>query len=306
MSAGERSDTGFHAGERAVQEQAGVGAMADRVGHSIHAEMPLVARDFLARQPMVIIGHADAGGSLWASGLVGEPGFVRASDGKTVVFNARPSAGSLLREVWRDGTEVGMLAIELSSRRRMRFNGRLAWGTDGMMTVAVRQAYANCPKYIQAREWEHASGAAPAAQSHWGERLTEAQREWVTRADTFFIATAHPEAGADASHRGGMPGFVRVIDDKTLGFPDYTGNNMFNTLGNLAVNPQASLLFVDFASGDTLQMTGEARIIWDADQVAAFAGAQRLVEFKVTEALQTSQAFPLRWRFLEASPFNPQ
>lgn len=303
MSADYRSDMGFHGGERAVQAQAGVRAMADRVGHSVHAEMPPAAQDFLARQPMVVIGHADAGGRLWASALTGEPGFARALDGKTVVLSAQPPAGGSLREVWVDGTEVGLLAIELSSRRRMRVNGRLTTGHDGGMRVAVRQAYANCPKYIQARTWGYAPDAP---QPRRGARLTEAQRGWIARADTFFIATAHPEAGADASHRGGAPGFVWVADDATLRFPDYAGNNMFNTLGNLEVNPRAGLLCVDFTSGDTLQITGAARVLWGADQAAAFAGAQRVVEFKITEVLQTTQALPLRWRFLEASPFNPR
>jgi predicted pyridoxine 5'-phosphate oxidase superfamily flavin-nucleotide-binding protein len=304
-NAGYRSDTGFHPGERAVQEQAGVRAMADRVGPSVHSEMPAAARDFMARQPMVVIGHADATGRLWASALTGEPGFASALDHATVALNALPPAGGPLREVWSEGTEVGLLAIELSTRRRMRVNGRLVKGHDGGVTVAVRQAYANCPKYIQAREWGYAPDTPPTVQPRRGVRLTEVQREWIAHADTFFIATAHPEAGADASHRGGASGFVRVMDGTTLRFPDYSGNNMFNTLGNLAVNSKAGLLFLDFGSGDTLQITGEARVLWDADQAAEFAGAQRVVEFKVTEVLQTPQALPLRWRFLEASPFNP-
>ena len=69
---------------------------------------------------------------------------------------------------------------------------------------------------------------------------------------------------------------------KTLQFPDYAGNNMFNTLGNLAIDPHAGLLFVDFELGDTLQITGEARVLWDDESRAAFAGAERVVEMRVT------------------------
>ncbi len=287
---------GFHAGELAVQDQAGVRAMADRVGPSIHTEMPSAAQEFIARQPVVIVGFTDLQGRIWASALTGELGFAHALNGQTVALDAEPSPGDPLKEVWRDGTEVGLLAIELASRRRMRVNGRLARGADGGMTIAVRQAYANCPKYIQAREWKSAPQMPSAGQPNVGERLTEAQQEWIAQADTFFIATAHPQAGTDASHRGGAPGFVKVIDEVTLTFPDYAGNNLFNTLGNLAVNPHAGLLFLDFNTGDTLQVTGEARILW---------GENRVVEFQITQVIHTAQTIPLRWRFLEASPFNP-
>jgi len=137
-------------------------------------------------------------------------------------------------------------------------------------------------------------------------QLSPSQQEAIARSDTFFLATAHPVAGADASHRGGMPGFVRVLGPTQLVWPDYSGNSMFQSLGNLAVNPRAGILFMDFAAGSTLQLTGEARVIWDAERIAAFPGAQRLVEFAVANAVETSSAFDIRWRLLEYSPVNPR
>nr|HRD10520.1 pyridoxamine 5'-phosphate oxidase family protein [Mycobacterium sp.] len=85
----------------------------------------------------------------------------------------------------------------------------------------------------------------------------------IESADTFFLGTTHPEAGNDASHRGGPAGFVRVTDER-LWWPDYPGNNMFNSFGNLAVDPTAALLFVDFRTGDTLQLSGTATVDWAA------------------------------------------
>ncbi|HLL38662.1 MAG TPA: pyridoxamine 5'-phosphate oxidase family protein [Rubrobacteraceae bacterium] len=114
-----------------------------------------------------------------------------------------------------------------------------------------------------------------------------------------------PEGGADASHRGGNPGFVRFLGENVLEFPDYSGNTMFNTLGNVAINPSAGLLFLDFEGGGTLQLTGEARIVWDPGRAARFAGAERVVEFRYREAVVTRGAVPLRWRFEGYSPFNP-
>ncbi len=138
-----------------------------------------------------------------------------------------------------------------------------------------------------------------------GYKKAAEQRDLVACADTFFIATAHPERGADASHRGGAPGFVRVEGGRRLVWPDYSGNAMFNTLGNLAVDPRAGLLFVNFENGDTLQVSGRAGIIWDEGRAAEFAGAERVVEFDVEEVVDTRGALPLRWRLEEYSPFNP-
>jgi hypothetical protein len=85
----------------------------------------------------------------------------------------------------------------------------------------------------------------------------------IRAADTFFLGTTNPERGSDASHRGGAPGFVRVGGGR-LWWPDYPGNNLFNSFGNLAVDPEAALLFFDFDSGRTLQLSGLAEIDWDA------------------------------------------
>jgi hypothetical protein len=95
------------------------------------------------------------------------------------------------------------------------------------------------------------------------------------------------------------------VGENALEFPDYSGNTMFNTLGNIAVNPRAGLLFLDFEGGGTLQLTGEAQIVWDAERAARLAGAERVVESRVQEALETRGAVPLRWRFKGYSPFNP-
>jgi uncharacterized protein len=201
---------------------------------------------------------------------------------------------------------VGMIAIEFATRRRMRLNGRAQVGADGAITIRAQQVYSNCPKYIQSRRWRGRppeSDATPVVQRQ--SVLAEDQQRWIREADTFFIASHHPEGGADASHRGGLPGFVRVLNDHRLVWPDYAGNTMFQSLGNIAVNPQAGLLFIDFERGQTLQLTGRARILWDPERIAEFAGAERLVEFDVDEAAEIAGAHSLEWRFLDYSRENP-
>lgn len=299
----------FHEGEREIQRQAGVEAMAKRVGNGIHDAMPPAAQEFLHQQPFAVIGSRDTTGNVWASLLMGEPGFLRALDARTVQIKRMPLPSDPLYATLyaqASGVSVGLLAIELATRRRMRVNGVATVGADGIR-LRVEQTHANCPKYIQARTLTIEPTASPSeATVQQSERLTEAQRQWIAQADTFFIASTHPQYGTDASHRGGNPGFIHLTDETTLLFPDYAGNMMFNTLGNLAVNSHAGLLFVDFETGDMLQLTGTTDILWDAETIAAFPGAQRVVRFQVTAVRATSSAVPLRWRLVSRSPFNPK
>ena len=295
----------FHAGEREVQARAGVREMAERVGRGIHPELWPAAEAFLAQQRLVVLGAADGAGAVWATALAGPPGFVLPIDEHTVHVAAAPGPDDPLAGL-RDGDPVGLLAIDVGTRRRVRVNGRVERPAPGWLVVHVRQAYGNCPKYIQMRDVEAlpSAGATVPGVHRYGE-LTEAQRAWIAAADTFFIATLHPEGGADASHRGGSPGFVRVEDGRRLAFPDYAGNTMFNTLGNLAADGRAGLLFVDWETGATLQLTGRAEIDWSPQAAAQLTGAERVVRFEVAAVVETQGALPLRGRLVEPSPFNP-
>src|SRR5262249_47612767 len=138
-----------------------------------------------------------------------------------------------------------------------------------------------------------------------GNQLNDDQQHWIVGADTFFIATAHPESGADASHRGGHPGFIHVESANRLIIPDYSGNKMFNTLGNIAVNPAAGLVFPDFERGRVLQLSGRARIVWDFDN-EEFPGAQRLLEFDVDKVIELDDPALKGYVFQGYSPFNPK
>src|SRR5262249_17942352 len=134
-----------------------------------------------------------------------------------------------------------------------------------------------------------------------GTALTCEQQAVIEQADTFFIASVHDGTGADASHRGGQPGFVRVLDPRTLRVPDYAGNNMFQTLGNIAADPRVGLLFVDFDTGMTLQLTGRARILWHREEFADLTGAERALDLQIDAVVEIAAHGPLGWRFLEYS-----
>lgn len=293
----------YHPGETAVQRRAGLLA-GDRGSSHVGAEIPDVAADFLAQQRLVAIGAADDEGSVWASALVGPPGFIAAPDARTVVADRAPRGPDPLTGVFDTERELGMVAIEPATRKRMRVNGTARRVGDGLL-IRTDQVYANCPKYIQTRSPEGTfAGTAPGRASR-GVALTDAQRAWIARADTFFVATAAAGKGTDASHRGGNPGFVSVTDDHTLTWPDYFGNSMYMTLGNLELDPRCGLLFLDWEHGHALHLSGRARTDWDERRAAAVPGAQRLVDFAIERVVAIEHAFPMRWSFEKYSKFNP-
>lgn len=296
----------YHPGELVVQARAGVLEEAMRLGKGIHLTISPAAQDFLQYQQMVVVATVEASGRVWASLLTGKPGFMQVVEEQIVRLNAAPVSGDPLSENLLMADEIGILVIDLANRRRLRLNGKAELLPNGGIYVHTRQVYFNCPKYIQARHLDADVTKLNAAHKiRRAKTLTCSQQHWIAQTDTFFIASFHPESGADASHRGGYPGFVRLLNASKLVFPDYSGNNMFNTLGNISMNPHVGLLFIDFESGSTLQLTGKASVIWDAERVAQFSGAERLVEFQLNQALEITDATPLRWRFVEYSPFNP-
>ncbi len=293
----------YHPGESVTQARAGQLEHARRSARAIRSEMPDRAREFLAAQTMLVVGAADRRGRIWASLITGEPGFVHAPEPSVVVVAARPVPGDPLGEVLAGPAGVGMIAVEAARRRRMRMNGTAVPEGPGLR-VRLDQVYSNCPKYIQRREPYAGPARAPGAPVH-GSELTGLQQGLLRRTDTFFVATADAEGNADASHRGGDRGFLEVLSPTRLRWPDYAGNAMFNTLGNIGVNPAVGLLVPDWSTGATLQLTGTAWVDWDAGHAAAVPGAERLVDFVVTEVVEIRDATTHRWTAPEFSRFNP-
>jgi uncharacterized protein len=301
----------FHFGELAIQARMGVQAQMDKQGRRFIREfLPEQHRQFFAQLPYVIVGTVDTSGNPWASILVGHPGFLSAPDDRTLQVTAQPLFGDPLRANLAEGIDIGFLGIELPTRRRNRMNGVVtSIGSDGF-EVQVQQCFGNCPQYIQARQSAlNPFNASDPQPIHQIDHLGEAEQAMVATADTFFIATAYQAksagmaSGVDVSHRGGKPGFVRIDDDHTLTIPDFSGNNHFNTFGNLELNPHAGLLFIDFQQGDLLYLTGTAAVIWEGDEICHYAGAERLFRFHLKQSYRVEGSLPLRWSAPEFSPF---
>lgn len=309
----------WHAGERYLQTQVGVDARMAVLGPKVvRSAMPDQHRMFFAQLPALMIGAVDDDGEVWAGVLEGEPGFAVSPEPNRLRVQAMPDAADPLRGGLGIGHSIGLLGIELQTRRRNRMNGRISSMHETGFDVAVAQSFGNCPQYIQTRDFHFSrppgtsgtfglSGMPGMAGAMAATRLThldDAARLLIRQADTFFVASYAdtPQGRAvDVSHRGGRAGFVRV-DDDVLTIPDFSGNRFFNTLGNFVANPRAGLVFIDFEHGDLLQITGQAQVILDSPEIALFQGAERLWRVHVSQMVRRPDALALRWRFGEYAP----
>lgn len=293
----EQAPSPWHAGEVAMQRAVGMAGRMEAVGRKVVRDhMPDQHREFFAQLPFVVLGAVDAAGDAWASLRAGRPGFMHAPHPRRLHVALEPRPSDPAEHGLVPGGAVGLLGIELHTRRRNRMNGTLSRDGTGW-NVDVLQSFGNCPQYIRLRDYawvDEAPGAAVESAA-----LDASARALIARADSFYVAS-YVDLGpgrrqVDVSHRGGRPGFVRVDADGALTVPDFQGNMFFNTLGNFALNPRAGLVFVDFDTGGLLQMTGDAELLADTPELAAFEGAERLWRFRPRRVVRREGALPLRW-----------
>lgn len=307
-----RIDNPFHEGEIQVQQRAGEFDEGARNGRVLADSIMKGALKFVAQQAMVVLGSVDDAQNVWASVLFGQPGFVTAPDEQTVEFDLSRAGVNEHDPFWKNiqsNPQIGALFLELATRRRLRINGAVAQPTSDRLSLDVAECYPNCPKYIQRRniQFEDVEPSESVPSATDGHSLNREQTALIQASDTFFVASAHSQRGVDVSHRGGPPGFVEVVGERELRIPDFVGNSMFNTLGNLAVNPRAGLVFLDFERNRTLQLTGRAEILWDQEDAAGrTGGTRRFWAFELDHWRESQSHAGLRWEFLDYSPHNPQ
>lgn len=306
-----RTKAPFHRGEEALQASIGLRERMGEIGNKlIRDHMPEQHRELFSKLPMVFVGALDAQGQPWATVVHGPPGFVHTPDARTLRVQQPLDDQDPAREGVRDGAAIGVLGIELHTRRRNRVNGLVFDADSDGFALRVDQSFGNCPKYIHARApvSEVTRVRAPALAE--GSALSAAARRIVTASDTMFIASssagrldasalAHEAgAGVDVSHRGGPAGFVALTegaDGDALEIEDYPGNAMFNTLGNLLLFPRAGLLFVDWESGDVLQLAASATIVQRGED-------ERSLQLRVHGGWLRRGALPFAWSAPEAPP----
>jgi uncharacterized protein len=296
-----RLTTPFNTDERAAQILSGYGELS---GAPIRTEMPEQHRTFFAGLQYLFVGALDEAGGPLATVLTGPPGFVHSPDPETLVVHALPAANDPATPGIAIGSDVALLGIDLANRRRNRANGTVIATDEVGFTIHVEQSFGNCPKYIQRRNVEVTTRSPGQLEESNG--LDEAARALIVRSDTFFIASrARPgvqdAARVDVSHRGGLPGFVKIASDDRLIVPDYRGNRFFNTLGNLLGDPRATLLFIDFEQGDLLQLQGLVTIDWSRENSSGSRIVERAWHFEVRKSWCRRAAIPLKWQFIDYS-----
>ncbi|MFI5012853.1 MAG: pyridoxamine 5'-phosphate oxidase family protein [Hyphomicrobiales bacterium] len=300
----------WHEGERAAQAKLGVTARMQEVGQrALRSFMPAQHRAFFAKLPFLVVGSVDGMGRPWASLLFGRPGFATSPDPISLIVAALPDARDPLAEALIEGATLGLLGIELPTLWRNRLNGHVASVDARGFSLCVDQSFGNCAQYIHRRDYAGLPLEAVGAQLRVDrfERLDEETAALVARADTAFVASAAAPKGGrshgvDVSHRGGVAGFLKLDRDGNILLPDYRGNFFFNTLGNLLVNPRIGLTLVDFESGDLLQLTGTAEILWEGEALREHPGARRLCRITPLRGQWARGGFPLKTSLRQISP----
>ena len=283
----------FHSGELRAQQLAGGGP----AGAPIRSQMPDQHRQFFPLLPFVCVAVADADGWPLATLLHGEPGFASSPAPGQLRIAALPDPGDPAGSHFHEGADIGILGIDLGTRRRNRENGVIAQVDGAGLLVDVHQSFGNCPKYIHVRQLTSVARERGGVEAFGAELPPDAVR-LVAACETMFVAsasgsTAQAQArGLDISHRGGAAGFLR-LGGNVLTVPDYPGNRYFNTLGNLLLEPRAALVMVDFASGTMLQLQGLAEVAWDANGASNDPQAQRAWSFRIVRGWLRHAALPL-------------
>ncbi len=300
----------FHRGERAIQTRLGVRDRIDAVGKRfIRKYMPDQHRSFFEQLATLFVGSTDGEGWPWASVLAGESGFVRSPTKRALLINGQPIPGDRLAANLVVGARLGILGLEFHTRRRNRMNGTVRRLSSDEIGISVDQSFGNCPKYINTRMLvpiEDAREPGPVTETT---TLTQAACAILSQADTLFIATSRNGGGSayrhgvDVSHRGGLSGFIRILDDGSIWVPDYTGNQFYNTLGNIQEEKRAGLLAFDFKTGDFVQITGDAHIDWDVPDVIDDPRALRGIAITPRQVRHLPSAFPFEAPLDEHSPF---
>lgn len=301
----------YHPGELRIQQLAGEQRMAQNNGRIIKNRILRGAINFIEKLPMVVISSTDMEENIWTSALIGDIGFVQVENESRLIID-----GNRIRSTKEDiffqnvlhNTHVGVLFMEPATRRRYRVNGTANLHEDQLI-IEVSEAYPNCPKYIQKRTVTFPEDRETiTSKITRGFQLGVTEKEWIRRADTFFVGSSDGNGWMDASHRGGNKGFVEVLADGTLKIPDYAGNSMFNTLGNFFQNPKAGILFVDFKGGESLQLSGKVTLLFDQkmeQDLAQTTGTGRFWLFETEKWMRFYPHHLADWAFIDFSPFNP-
>lgn len=245
--------------------------------------------------------------------------------------------GEVLRQEG-DGKLMAGLSIQLEERGRVKLAGKIIAGAlnantqspeqtkdqddsptgksgEVQLVARIDQSLGNCPKYLNRKKISSAPPKPRLISS--SPRLPQKAIDLIHRADLFFVASAHEHEDMDANHRGGPQGFIRAQQPEdphegtTIVWPEYSGNNLYQTLGNLETTPRAGMVIPDFETGDVVYVTGDTETLVGAEASKVLAKSKLAVRLKVTEAVFVQEGLPFRGTVMDdasqgRSPYNPR
>lgn len=287
--------------------------------------------------PLIAIGTLDKQGRPWTTLWGGEKGIsqpiaqgilgirsqvVRQHDPVVEELVGKEGDGTVVREEGV-GRMVSGLTIDLETRKRTKLYGRMVAGALSMredeatetqqhvaevqLVLKIEQSLGNCPKYLNKKHVELAESNPELVSD--SPQLPQQALDLLSKADLFFLSSANHDQDMDTNHRGGPAGFVRVISNDPSGavlcYPEYSGNRLYQTLGNLKVNPVVGLCVPDFDTGDMLYLTGKTEILIGPDAAKVLPRSNLAVKITTTAARFVATALPFRGTSGESSPYNP-
>ncbi|KAH8811284.1 oxidoreductase FAD/NAD(P)-binding protein [Xylogone sp. PMI_703] len=288
---------------------------------------------YMVRQaPLLALGAVDAQNRPWTSVWGGMQGFAapvaESTIGISTAVDARydPVVQTLLGESGDGeviqpkgkGKMVGGLTIDLEYRSRVKLYGRMKAGVltadeknegvgEAQLLVRIDESLGNCPKYLNKKRIIP-SIPTPKLISD-SPQLPPQAVSLLEKADLFFISSSNGQKDMDTNHRGGPPGFVRVVsndkDGAVIVYPEYSGNRLYQTLGNLQTTPLAGLAVPDFDTGDVLYLTGRTEILVNQDAAAVLPRSNLAVKITITSSRFVQTGLPFRGIGGERSPYNP-
>ncbi|EEA28413.1 hypothetical protein TMatcc_003255 [Talaromyces marneffei ATCC 18224] len=292
------------------------------------------------RAPLIGLGALDDDGRPWSTVWGGETGFSSVIDTDIVgmravvdrlhdpVVNslfgdAKGTNGSTIRTNGQ-GKMISGVTIDLENRKRVKLYGKVIMGTledpedegnlglegkrgHAQLVVKIEESLGNCPKYLHKK---HIIPAIPQPKLiSASSQLSPQAIELINKADCFFISSYHQNTDMDTNYRGGPSGFVRIISNQPEGavlvYPEYSGNRLYQSLGNLMMNHRAGLIFPDFERGDAVYMTAETEILINDDADAILPRSNLAVKMTNVEARYVEKALGFRGIPVDISPYTP-
>lgn len=300
----------YQEGQLALQKKTGEEEIAQRRLAMIQPFIHERSIPFIEKQIFAFLGSEDKDGNLWLSLMIGKKGFISVPSLHEVKLDLNKVVTSREDIVFaniKTKPTVGLLFHQAAKRARYK-----AWGIasekDNQLSFDIKMGYKSCPKHIQKERIALPEDSKTLVPEYTkGTVLGSSEKEWIISSHTFFVSTQAKNGAVESAHRGGNPGFIEILEDGQLRIPDYFGNSIYTTLGNIYDIPKAALLFVDYEKGETLQLSGSAALQFDQNSekdMHKSGDTGRFWTFETKQWIRTANHHQMNAEFVDFSKHN--